>query len=168
MEVIVEKYTDEELMRRACSMTINGAESKMTLKKIYECEHSPMRTQMFWVEMRGIPTFVSTHFRTHNTGITHFVKSNREDRSGFTGDQGRWQPVNHAMWLNAQNIINLARKRLCRKSHEETVKVMQEIVAAVCKVDPDLGNILRPECLYRNGCHELSSCGYFAKMKALK
>ena len=165
MEISIKKYTDEDLMRRACEMTMHGKKSNMTLEKIYKCEHSPMRTQMFWVEMLDIPTFASTHFRTHSQGITHFVKSNREDLPGHTGDAGRWQPVNHGMWLNAQSLVNLARRRLCYKAHHEVRKIMEEIVNNMYLLDPALAEHMVPECEYRNGCHELRPCGHFESLK---
>ena len=162
MEIIVKKLTDEALMRRACEMTMRGVESKMTLDKIYQCEHSPMRTQMFWIEMLGIPSFVSVHFRTHSVGITHFVTSNREDRGGGE-NVDRWTPVNHGMLLNAQSLVNLARKRLCTKAHAETRKVMIKIRKQVLFEDPDLFSYLLPECVYRGGCFEPKSCGWYER-----
>ena len=161
-EVKVTKITGADLMRLACSYTIS-AESEMTLDKIYQCEHSPMRTQMFVVEMKDIPTFVSVHFVRHKHGVEHFVKSNREDRASQTGDSGRWHPVNHMMLCNAQSLVNMARKRLCRKASEETTAVMAAIVAAVGKEDAALAERMVPECEYRRGCHEIKTCGLYDK-----
>lgn len=164
MKIIVKKLTDEALMRRACEMTMHGTESKMTLDKIYQCEHSPMRTQMFWIEMLDIPSFVSVHFRTHSVGTTHFVTSNREDRGGAE-DVNRWTPVNHGMLINAQALVNLARKRLCFKAHEETRWIMECVKAAISQEDPALSQKLVTECEYRRGCPELKSCGYYETVK---
>ena len=156
------KITDEALLRLACSFTI-AAESKMTLDRIYKCEHSPMRTQLFTVEMYEIPTFVSVHFVRHKHGVEHFVKSNRDDRGGKDG--GRWEPVNHLMLVNAQALINMARKRFCYQAHSATVLVMAGIREAIELVDPDLARYMVPECEYRGGCHELRPCGYFERGK---
>ena len=162
-EVKVTKITGADLMRLACSYTIS-AESEMTLDKIYQCEHSPMRTQMFVVEMKDIPTFVSVHFVRHKHGVEHFVKSNREDRASHTGDSGRWHPVNHMMLCNAQSLVNMARKRLCRKASNETTAVMQAIVNAVQRAgDFALAERMVPECEYRRGCHEIKTCGLYDK-----
>ena len=162
-EVKVTKITGADLMRLACSYTIS-AESEMTLDKIYQCEHSPMRTQMFVVEMKDIPTFVSVHFVRHKHGVEHFVKSNREDRASHTGDSGRWHPVNHMMLCNAQSLVNMARKRLCRKASNETTATMQAIVNAVYGTgDFDLAERMVPECEYRRGCHEIKTCGLYDK-----
>jgi len=165
MQIRVSKVTSPDLMRLACSLTIDS-DSNMTLDRIYRNEHSPMRTQMFMVEMYGIPTFVSTHFRTHTQGVTHFVKSLREDRCG-DGTENRWTPTNHGMFLNAQTLINLSRKRLCLKSHTETVKVMKAIKDQVAIVDSKLSEYMIPECIYRNGCHEDIPCGYYRRCNGL-
>lgn len=159
MKITVTKLTDLSLMQRACEFTING-KSNMSLEKIYRCEHSPIRTQIFWVEMERIPAFVSVHFVRHGVGVTHFVQSLRDDRGG-TGNETRNSPVNHAMLVNAQALINMARKRLCYKAHRETVLVMSEIKKQVANLDKDLSAFMVPECLYRKGCHELKSCGYY-------
>ena len=164
MKVLVRKLTDESLMRRACEMTSKGKTSKITLAKIYACEHSPIRSQIFWIEMIDIPSFVSVHFVRHKIGVEHFVESNRDDRGG-EDIVDRNTPVHHGMLINAQALINMARKRLCSKAHVEAVKVMEMIQEEVSKVDPDLANHMVPECVYRGGvCHELKSCGKMAEL----
>jgi len=158
MEVKVKKVTDIELLQWACSLTI-GKESHAKLSSIYKNEHSPMRTQIFQVTMLDIPTFVSTHFVRHTQGVTHFVKSNREDRGG-DGTENRWTPVDHGMLINAQALINMARKRLCHKAHRDTRYLMTLIKLAVCDVDLELSKRMVPECIYRGGvCHEDKPCG---------
>lgn len=157
MRIEVKKLTGEDLMREACSFT-SGKPSKISLKTIYDSEHSPMRTQLFWVAMFDIPTFVSVHLVRHQVGVTHFVKSNREDRGGDK-EADRNTPVNHAMLLNAQSLVNMARKRLCGKASKETQFVMRRIRDAVAVVDPALSWFLVPECEYRKGCHEIKTCG---------
>lgn len=157
MEVEINKITDEALLRWACSLTIDS-ESKATLKSLYRNEHSPIRTQMFTVTMTGIPTFVSTHFCRHDIGVVHFIKSLREDRCG-KGDETRWTPTNHGMFLNAQALLNMARKRLCYKCSPETREVMECIKDTMFLVDEDLANRLVPECVYRGSCHEDKPCG---------
>ena len=140
-------------------MTIDS-ESNASLKSIYRNEHSPMRTQLFTVEMIGIPTFVSTHFVRHTQGVEHFCKSQRDDRGGKDTSY-RLTPTNHGMLLNAQTLVNMARKRLCSKSHIETVKVMQGIKAGVDIVDSRLADMMVPDCIYRGGvCHEDKPCNF--------
>jgi len=160
MEIKVKKLTDASLMQKAISFTMfSKKESKMTLDSIYRTEHSPIRTQLFWVEMYDIPTFVSVHLVRHNIGVNHFVSTRRDDR-GSDGVVTRLTPVNHSMLVNAQALIGISRKRLCTKSHKETRKVMELIKKEVAKVDPDLARYMVEECKYRGGiCPEQKSCG---------
>lgn len=79
MEVSVRKQTNEELMRRACEMTFNG-KSHQSLLSIYKSEHSPARTQLFWIEFSEIPLFVATHLIRHHVGSIPFELSKRDDR----------------------------------------------------------------------------------------
>lgn len=160
--IFVEKLTDISMLQRACSFTI-GKDSKASLSKLYDCEHSPIRTQMFWIEMKDIPTFVAVHFSRHKVGVEHYILTKRDDRGGDKKED-RYTPINHAMFLNAQSLINMARKRLCKGAHWQTVEVMQGIKDCIKLVDPDLYLYLVPECIYRgNVCHELKSCGLCKK-----
>jgi hypothetical protein len=161
MEIKVERISGLDLVRKACEMTLNGGgKSKVTLQGIYGCEHSPMRCSIFWIEMRGIPSFVSTHFVRHKIGVEHFVKTNRDDRGGDP-EVTRMTPVNHGMLVNAQTLVNMARKRLCLKAHPQAFQVMNRIKAVLAEVDSDLAGFMVPECEYRRGCHEPKSCGYW-------
>lgn len=79
--VSVRKLTDVELMREACSMTFDG-ESHASLKTIYKSEHSPARTQMFWVTLKGIKLAYATHLIRHHVGSQPFQLTCRDDRKG--------------------------------------------------------------------------------------
>lgn len=79
--VNVKKLTDVELMHEACNSTFTG-ESKQSLLSIYKSEHSPARTQMFWVTCENIPLFVSTHLLRHHVGSQPFALTHRNDRKG--------------------------------------------------------------------------------------
>lgn len=163
MKIELVKYTDVNLAREACEFTMhNPQSSKMSLEKLYQCEHSPMRTQMFFVKMYDIPNFVSVHFVRHKIGVEHFVQTNRLDR-GADDIANRLTPTNHAMWCNAQSLICMARKRLCYKASKETRDVMLAICEAVADVDYGLYEKMVPECVYRGMiCHEMKMCGKMA------
>lgn len=145
-----------------------GFVSKATLDNLYLWEHSPMRTQLFWVEMIGIFTKVSVHLVRHaSTGQQHFVQSHREDRGG-AGDTetDRLTPVNHRMLLNAQHLIDMSRKRLCYQAESDTRSTWMRVIDGVAGVDPALVKYLVPNCVYRGGlCVEPRPCG---KMKVRK
>jgi|LGOV01.1.fsa_nt_gb hypothetical protein len=157
--VEVTLLTGETVMREAFAAT-SRCEIKTGIGKAAACGHSPIRTVMFKVEMLGIPLFVSTHLLRHTIGIEHFVRTQRTDRGG-TVDEGRMSPHDHTMFLNAESLISMAKKRLCLQSSKETVKVMKSIRAGVEAVMPDLATNMVPECLSRNGlCPEIyGSCG---------
>lgn len=160
MKVNIQKLTDIDLARKACSFTLHsGGESKASLRKLYGSEHSPARTQLFWIELDGIPSFVSVHLVRHKVGVEHFIQTYREDRGGPSSST-REAPVRHAMLINAQALINMCRKRLCSNSHEVTRQVMIYIKNAVKNIDPDLAEFMVVECVYKGGwCFEPNCCG---------
>ena len=162
MKVTVQKITDEELMKEACNFTMgHRLESKMSLEKIYQCKHSPLRTQLFIIRMYGIPSFVSTHLVRHSaTGQLHYVGTNREDRGG-SREADRYTPVDHMMILNAQHLIDMSHQRLCFQAHTDTTKVMMEIRNGISLVDIELSDKMVPKCIAHRGCDELVSCGYY-------
>ncbi len=160
MNIIIKPVTSIDLVQRAAEMTTHGQPVKAPLRAWYATEHSPVRARMFWVELHGIPSFVSVHLTRHKIGVEHFVQSMRDDRGG-AGDAEvtRLTPVNHGMLVNAQAIITMSRKRLCFKSHQKTVATWQRLRHAMKKDDPILVPFMVPECVYRNGfCPEFSEC----------
>lgn len=161
MVVAVRKITNEALLKRAAWFT-SGKDVKAPIDTWYASEHSPIRTQLFWVEMFSIPTFVSVHLVRHKIGVEHFVRSNRTDR-GATEVADRNTPVNHAMLLNAQALINMARKRLCGKASKETQALMLLIKQQIEESDPSLADSLVAECEYRGKCPEFKKCGRWTK-----
>lgn len=77
----VTKLTDISLLRKANSFT-TGRDSKMSLAKAYCYGHSPIRTQLFWIEMTDIPLFVASQFVRSHVGVQFFQRSKRTDRGG--------------------------------------------------------------------------------------
>lgn len=80
-QVTVKKLTDEELMREACESTFIG-KSNASLVTMYKAEHSPARTQLFWITLKNVKLFVSTHLLRHHVGSVPFQLSCRDDRKG--------------------------------------------------------------------------------------
>lgn len=180
MRINVEKVTDERIMREACEMTFLG-KSKMTLKRMYACEHSPCRTQIFWVRLYDIPLFCSTQLLRHHVGSQPFQLTCRPDRKGGNNhfqekigqvidyinhgrneeaiailnwleyNADRYTKVNLGLFLNAQSLIDMAQERLCSNASPETREIFKAIKAEIEKVDPDLALFLVPSCIYRGG-----------------
>ena len=157
MKITVAKLTDYNLMNAACAATTGGSTPNIDPYRLYKSEHSPIRTQMFWIVMENIPTFVSVHMVRHKFGVEHFVRSNRPDRGG-DAEANRNTPVTHAMLINAQALINMARKRLCNKASPETIRAMLEIKNGVALADPALAKAMVKDCDYRGDCYELRPC----------
>ena len=159
MNITVTKLTDIDLAHRACEFTMHkGGRSTINLRRLYGSEHSPARTQMFWVEMKGIASSVSVHFVRHKIGVEHYVSTNRPDRGAdFVAD--RDSPVNHAMLCNAQTLIAMARERLCTNAEEPTRQVFTYLKDAIRKIDPDLAEFMVVKCQYRGQCYEPKCCG---------
>lgn len=64
------------------------------------------------------------------------------------------------MYINAQELINMAHVRLCNQASKETREIMQEIVKQVLSTNPEFKDVLVPKCVYRGGlCNEFNSCG---------
>lgn len=166
MDITVEKATSHKYIARAAGMT-SGKESHQSMLDVCISEHSPLRTQMYWIEMLGIPTKSSVHLVRHKIWVEHFVKTNREDRGG-AGDEmvNRATPVDHAMFISAQELLNMARVRLCRAAELHTRLIMQDIVKALLDVEPVLAFFMVPMCVYRNGfCGSPKPCGSWTGIK---
>ena len=88
LQVSVKKLTDEELMREACESTFLG-KSKASLLDLYKAEHSPVRTQVFWITLKNVKLFISTHLLRHHVGSVPFQLTCRDDRKG--GNPGMTQ-----------------------------------------------------------------------------
>lgn len=130
-------------------------------RKILLAEHSPIRQLLFhwkWVEL---PSWVSVHFVRHKVGIEHWVRTQRTDRTGIdrnTLSQGAL--VEHECEANAQAMITISRKRLCRCASNETQAAWDEVAWNVHAICPELAELMVPECVYRGFCPEIKCCGY--------
>ena len=165
MQVSIKKLTDKNLSDLACSYTVHKQVAP-SLSSLYGCEHSPIRTQIFVIELFGVPLEVRDHLTRHKVGIEFFCRSHRDDRGGGEAANVTYETLTDMLMLaNAQSIINLARKRLCGKAHWKTREVMQAIKMEMANVDKDLCDKMVPECYYRNHCPEKRSCGFFWSSK---
>ena len=131
-------------------------------RKILRSEHSPIRTLMFTIRME-LPYWVSVHFCRHKYGVEHYVSSQRNDRQDkydrTRAPQGAF--VVHVMDINAAELMQMARMRLCRQASVETRMVMTLIRDAVIEVNPEFADFLQPKCVIHGGCNEFVPCGYW-------
>ena len=69
--------------------------------------------------------------------------------------------------MNAQELMVVARKRLCTQASPETRQVVAEICRQVEEVNPEFKGLLVPNCVYRGyTCTEFYPCGLAEKLKA--
>lgn len=150
----------------AARTTINkeageGEPSSAWKKRILLAEHSPIRQLVFRWKWVGLKSWVSVHLVRHKVGIDHFVSTQRSDRTGTDRDAARQDaPVSHECVANAQAIMGISRKRLCRQASPETRAAWGQVVAALRETEPELASCCVPECVYRGFCPEFRCCGY--------
>ena len=165
---MIKHPTDEDwLFCRQCTLnTIGKKTSKLPTDewkvKLLRSEHSPIRTLWFAFRME-IPYWVSVHFCRHKFGVEHFVSTQRDDRHPeevvSRADKPQGEMVSHIMYVNAQELMQMARKRLCKQASPETQEVMHMIVNEVLKTNPEFKEFLVPACVNQGGnCHEFISC----------
>ena len=129
-------------------------------RKILRAEHSPIRTLMFTIMMKNIPYCNSVHFVRHKYGVEHYVMSQRKNPE--RGAERQDAPVTHIMDINAQELIFMAKKRLCFKADIVTRTIMQDICWAIVGHEPFWGAVLLPACECNEAnCREFKPCGMF-------
>ncbi len=96
-------------------------------------------------------------------------EDNEDDMAAYLGDLenvfprqfDRYAKTDLMCIINAEALMNIARKRLCGKASPETRLTMQLLREEIEHVDPALAAHMVPTCVYRGGiCPEPNSCGY--------
>lgn len=139
----------------------SGEPSVAWKKKIIKAEHSPLRCLMFNIDFYDIPNYVSVHLVRH-IHAQPFVSTSRPDIDGKQiprEEQKKIDPVNMRLFLNAQEIINISKVRLCSKAESKTREIWRQVVEELRKIEPELANACVPSCFYRGHCPEIKSCG---------
>ena len=174
MQVKITRLTDwglvvDEARRTAWKDSLGHEPSSEFKMNALMSRHSPIEALIFRIEFKDIPTFVSTHLVRHKVGITHWVSSQRPDRSpsGFSRHElPQDAPVSHDMVLNAQSIIAISKKRLCSQASKETRESWKMVVDELKRIgELELAAFCKPECWWCGGCPETHSCGFMKKKK---
>lgn len=141
-----------------------GREPSETFKKnILIAEHSPIRDITVKWKWPGIKSWVATHWVRHKWEC--FVRSQRSDRTGVDRDKlPQDAPVDFTGEANAQALIDTMRKRLCYQASPETRAYAEDLKAKLRDVQPEMSDVLVPNCVYRCGCPEMQSCGLWDSM----
>ena len=144
MKVEVLNYQDNWQAVKDAAMNTVGSEtgkypSPAWKRKILLAEHSPIRLIELTIRMRDIPYWVSVHLVRHKIGIEHWVRTQRTDRTGVDRNElPQGALVDHTIRVNAQALIAISRKRLCRQASSETRAVWQAVRNVVKEVEPEL------------------------------
>jgi thymidylate synthase ThyX len=164
MKVELIKYPQSEDWKlcKQCALVTVGKEIKTepNIKwkhEILEARHSPIRVLNFVFKLE-IPYWVSVHLCRH-VHSQPFVRSQRNDRQSDydrnTAPQNA--PVTMLWYMNAEELMVIANKRLCKQASKETTEVVQLMCDEVLKVCPEFKHLLVPMCEYGK-CHEMFSC----------
>jgi hypothetical protein len=138
-----------------------GKEPSVTFKrKILISEHSPIRDIQIKWRWDNIKSWVATHWVRHKWEC--FVRTQRTDRTGIDRDElPQAAPVTFVGDANTQALIDTMRKRLCRQASIDTRHYAEDLKIAVHDIEPEISDVLVPNCVYRCGCCELQPCGYW-------
>lgn len=74
----------------------------------------------------------------------------------------RLAPSSFAFDVNAEEIINISKARLCYKASKETREIWQQVLDLLEEVDPDLVKLCKRPCVWYSFCREKKPCGYKA------
>ena len=134
-----------------------GKEPSEAFKRgILIAEHSPIRALIVRWKWEKIKSWVATHWVRHIW--SSFVQTQRSDRTGVKRDKlPQDAPVNFRGEANAQHLIDTWRKRLCMQAAPETRQYAEDFKEVLYEVEPELADVLVPNCVYRCGCPEMDS-----------
>ncbi|WP_458459294.1 hypothetical protein [Pseudobutyrivibrio sp.] len=133
-------------------------------QKLLISEHSPIRLIEFDWTWENIPSWVTVHFARHKW--EKFISTQRNDRTDndIPRDQlPQGALVNFDGYCNVQNLIDTFRKRLCYQASPETREYAEDFKIALGQIHPEIADVLVPNCIYRCGCPEFQTCGFFKK-----
>lgn len=168
MKVEILKHPTEEdwMLCKKCTLVTVSKDSDIPASdewkvKLLKANHSPVRTLQFCFRLSDIPYWVSTHLVRH-VHATPFVSTQRNDRQGKydRGAAPQNALVTMCWYMNAEELITIAHKRLCSQASAETRELVRMICDEVIKVNPEFKELLVPLCAYRGGiCEEFNCCG---------
>lgn len=130
-------------------------------RKLLKAQHSPIRTLMFCFRLTDIPYWVSVHLVRHVHAVP-FVSTQRNDRQDKydRGEAPQNAPVTMCWYMNAEELLTIARKRLCTQASPETREVVKMMCDKVVELCPEFEGLFEPMCFYRGGrCDEFNCCG---------
>lgn len=129
-------------------------------RKILIAEHSPIRDITVRWKWLNIPYWIAMHWKTHHWESK--VSTQRTDRTGIDRDNlPQNAPVDFTGEANCQHLIDTMRKRLCYQASPETRQYAEDLKMTIKEVQPELSDVLCPNCVYRGLCPEMATCGWW-------
>lgn len=129
-------------------------------RRILIAEHGPIRTISVKWMWNGIKSWIATHWSRHKWECC--ISTQRSDRTGILRDKlTQDAPVNFVGEANVQALIDTMRKRLCSQAAPETRAYAEDFKTKLHEIQPEIADVLVPNCVYRCGCPELHPCGMY-------
>lgn len=130
-------------------------------KKLLISEHTPIRLiEVDW-SWKNIFYWLSTEWSRHK--FEKFISTQRNDRTLDEvprGEKPQNTLVNFDGYANQQNLIDAWRKRLCFKATKEARELAEDFKNTYHETAPLEADVLVPNCIYRFGCPEFTSCNF--------
>ena len=163
IELIRHPSAEDWILCKQCALVTVGKDVKTEptwqwKHDILKARHSPIRVLNFVFKLE-VPYWVSVHLCRH-IHAQPFVRSQRNDRQSDYDRNSAPQnaPVDMLWYMNAEELMVIANKRLCTQASAETREVVQLMCDEVLKVCPEFRGLLVPMCRYGR-CNEMFPCG---------
>jgi hypothetical protein len=139
-------------------------------RNIIAVRHSPIRNYWVVIDMLNIPNFASQQMSRHiisgrheqvqKTDSDDFVQTQRADRTNKKrSERKQTDPVNHKIVANIQGLIDMSKKRLCKKADPVVQTIWSEVVNKIYEFDTYIAVAMQSECILSGGvCFE--DCNY--------
>lgn len=145
-------------VKNKCRTTVNKGYSELDAtpsfkKSLLISEHSPIRLINVDWSWPDIEYWLSTEWSRHK--FEKFISTQRTDRTGVDrNDKPQGAMVNFDGYANAQHLIDSWRKRLCGSAAKEAQVLARDFKIKLHDIEPELSEVLVPNCIYRCGCPE--------------
>ena len=139
-----------------------GKEPSVAFKKaILISEHDPIRDIEIKFRWRSIKYWIAMHWKTHIWRSRTNTQRNDRQVEYDRNEAPQGIPVDFIGDPNVQHLIDTWRKRLCMMASPETRAYAEDLKVTLREVEPEISDVLVPNCVYRCGCPEQASCRFF-------
>ena len=166
IELIKYPSADDWMLAYDCALVTIGKKAvrlptESWKRSILKARHSPIRELKFVFRLTEIPYYITVHLCRH-VHARPYVGSQRNDRQDKYDRRKAPQdtPVNMIWSMEAEELIQIANKRLCGKADPATREVVRRMCDLVLDVCPEFFDELVPMCIRNGGvCYEMFPCG---------